>query len=74
MTNRHPPASARDKGLTSWQSWSRCQVCKKRGYADKRSARDVRRVQIRDCREKISDIKVYRCDSGLFHLGHVRRP
>ena len=71
MTNRRPPPNARDKGLTSWQSWSRCQICGKRGYTEKRSAKDVRRTQIRDCREKTSDLKIYKCATGLFHLGHV---
>jgi hypothetical protein len=52
------------------QRWERCGECGKRGYPDRRTARARRREQIRDFKEKISDLSVYKCDSGLFHLGH----
>lgn len=68
MSHRFIPA--KDKGLTWWQAWTRCQLCGKRGYSSRKSARIVRRDQIQDLGEKISDLSVYRCETGLFHLGH----
>lgn len=54
----------------SEQRWERCSECGKRGYPDRTTARARRRAQIRDYGEKISDLSVYKCGSGLFHLGH----
>lgn len=56
---------------TSNQRWERCVDCGKRGYPDRTTARARRRDQIRDYGEKVSDLNVYKCSSGLFHLGHA---
>jgi hypothetical protein len=55
---------------SSEQRWERCPVCGKRGYPNRTVARERRRAQIRQYGEKVSDLSVYKCDSGMFHLGH----
>lgn len=63
----YPPV---DHGYTWWQRWERCQVCGKRGYPNRKVARAIRRNQVQCYGEKVSELNVYKCESGLFHVGH----
>jgi len=49
-----------------------CEVTGKRGYFDRKSARQTRRATLQGDGERTSDMKIYKCQHcDLLHLGHV---
>jgi len=59
--------------LSSRGRWETCRDCGKRSYQNRRDARRVRRLQVAEYGEKLSELQIYRCrrgNSGAFHLGH----
>lgn len=57
---------------TSRCRWSTCRDCGRRSYPSRGDARRVRRLQVKQFGEKLSELQIYRCrrgNSGAFHLG-----
>lgn len=53
---------------------STCEVTGKRGYLDRKTARQNRRATLKRTGEHTSDLNVYRCEHcEMFHIGHTTR-